>query len=409
MATASQPVLKRLQCPNCGANIDQHAANAQTLICNTCGSFVAIGTETPEVTSKSPRKPPPAPKPIKLGMTGTLDGTEFFVIGRVVYTGWDPRDRSDKWTWHEWLLGGKDGRLLWLAHDEKGFSLYRRMRFRGEFDPERSSSIPLANGTRAMIRERYPAQIDGAEGELTWKATAGEQLYVAEGAGQGMRYSVQKTAQEMEIHEGKAISEADVATAFGDEQWAAKAQRSAVSDAIPTRAVVGVVCIIFAMLAFVAGSLVGSLGGSQMLNEQITLTSATNTIDVPLTINNTRRPHSVEISARTSGTSFPLTVNIIDPTSQQRLLFSQTLRPATATSTTIFSTVSENFVPFRSGLHQIRVSTSATSFDSASVTVEVKRNIWTSSWFTTFAIVIGLLGGFLFVTGIMNSVTTTKG
>ncbi|MEQ8674113.1 MAG: DUF4178 domain-containing protein [Aggregatilineales bacterium] len=399
------PVLKKMECPNCGSPLEQRATNAQTIVCSTCGSFIAVGAEQPEVTSKSPQKPPPPPKPITLGAKGLLDGTEFFVMGRVVYTGWDARDTSDRWTWHEWLLGGADGRLLWLSFDEKGFTLYKKMRFREQFDPATARALPLGNGAQAMIRERYPARIVGAEGELTWKATAGEQLFVAEGAGQGKRYSIQKTAEEMEIHEGVPISEAMIAAAFGDENW----QKRAVSSGgrtggIPTRLMIGILCVLFAMIAFVVGSFAGNSQGNIIGEQrQVNLTQSANSVDVPVNISSTRRPHSVTLTVQTSASgSFPITVNIVDPTAQQRLVFSQTMSVAGGTA-------SGEFVPFRSGEHLLRISTTSTSFDSATVTVAVRRGLWTTSWFTTYAVIIGLIGGFLVISGLGRMSGTTKG
>ena len=74
---------------------------------------------------------------------------------------------------------------------------------------------------KSFINERYPAQIIGAEGELTWRATRGEQLWVAEGAGFGKKYSIQQTESELEVNEGKPISEIEMelAQALGSDEW----------------------------------------------------------------------------------------------------------------------------------------------------------------------------------------------
>ena len=215
-------VLKRLECPNCGSPINQHMPNTQTLVCPSCGSHVAIGAGDAELLNEGGRNLPPSPFPINVGDKFTLIGDEYFVMGRVIYRGWDPTDTSDYWVWNEWLLGAKSGQMLWLAYDENGFALYRKIRFRAQFDAKTSRTLDVENGKKAFINERYPAQIIGAEGELTWRATRGEQLWIAEGAGFGKKYSIQQTENELEVHEGKAIEEVELAEAMGNEKWASE-------------------------------------------------------------------------------------------------------------------------------------------------------------------------------------------
>lgn len=404
-------VLNKLECPNCGSSLEQHNPNAQTIVCPACSSYVAIGGGQPEVTGKSSRIPP-APKPIKPGMTATINGTEYFVMGRVVYTGWDPAEPSERWMWNEWLLGGTDGRLLWLSYDEKGFTLYHKMRFRGQFNPRTDHALPLGENTRALIRERYPAKIDGAEGELTWRAKENEQLYVAEGAGQGKRYSIQKNERELEIHEGKAFSEVDIAQAFGDSAWVQQAEKEQkAAGGVATRALIGLVCIVFAMMAFVSGT-VAAETGSVMQTESVQLSPGNNVLQIPVNISQTRRPHIVELDvteapAGTSNRTITMSTDIIDPTGQQRRVFSQTMA-LTSSGSTFSDEVEGKFVPYRSGAHQLQLNMSAASdIPMVNFAVTIRESHITSTWFNVYAVVIGLLGGYLLITGVMNTITAT--
>ncbi|MEO1444323.1 MAG: DUF4178 domain-containing protein, partial [Chloroflexota bacterium] len=210
----SRTVLKELQCPNCGTALSQYTPGAQTLVCHNCGSYVAIGAGDAEVTGKTRKLPAPA-VPVEIGKTITVEGVKYMVLGRVVYLGWDDEDR---WQWDEWQVGAEDGRMLWLAYDEKGFSIYKKERFRSQFNARTDRAIELKSGT-FPIHELYPARIVGAEGELTWRAQEDERLYVAEGARGGQRYSVQQTEEEIEVYTGVGVSELEVAKAFNDEKW----------------------------------------------------------------------------------------------------------------------------------------------------------------------------------------------
>lgn len=66
MASETRSPLTRLECPNCGAPIDQFNATSQSLVCPTCGSHVSLGMDTPEILGQG-SKLPPAPRPIEIG------------------------------------------------------------------------------------------------------------------------------------------------------------------------------------------------------------------------------------------------------------------------------------------------------------------------------------------------------
>ena len=124
-------VLSQQTCPNCGAPLEIRNPNTQTVVCNSCQAYVAVGMGEASVLANAGKFRPGTP--LEIGATGQLDGTSFFVLGHVQYEGWDPKDTSDRWKWDEYLLGGADGRMLWLSHDEKGFGLYTKQRLTGEF------------------------------------------------------------------------------------------------------------------------------------------------------------------------------------------------------------------------------------------------------------------------------------
>lgn len=237
------PVLKELSCPNCSSPLQVTTASAQTLICANCKHHVAVGAGDAASLGRGSTVPPP-PVPIRIGMTLKLEGTAYFVMGRVMYRG---SDDEDSWTWDEWLLGAADGRLLYLSYDrEDGFVLFRKMKLTA---PIEKRAIPLKDGTKAAINERYPARIIGAEGELTFRAGPGDSLMMIEGAARGKSYSVQQTSTELEAYEGETISSKQIAEALGDPSWGNKL--ATLENSVGVQMSVGLVSVVFAVLGFI--------------------------------------------------------------------------------------------------------------------------------------------------------------
>lgn len=407
----SETILKRLACPDCGSPLDQRSAATQAVVCPTCGSHVAIGSGDPEKLGDG-RRPPRSPVPIELGDTATFGNVEHVVLGRVVYRGWSQHDSSDQWTWHEWMVGTSDGRMLWLTHDEKGFAIYRKLRIREAFDPMSDWQIPIGNGQTVRVHERYPAEIIGAEGELTWRATPGEAMFVAEGANHNRRYSVQKTAEEFEFHEGIPYDERDVALAFGKEDWAARVKRRASSG--QTRTGVAVLCLIFAVLGFV-GAIVASGTGEVAQSQQLQLSQAQPVGSVPVVFDMVERPAIVQVSL--PGQSLPensvvdLDVNVIAPNGERTYLFAQELWHETGVSEGEFwretqYRTSELFVPMETGEHQLEFTYDAatsTAQQNLTLSVIVQRNHVMPNWLVVYAIISAILGFWLLFFGRSSS------
>jgi hypothetical protein len=318
------------------------------------------------------------------------------VVGRVVYRGWDD---EESWVWHEWLLGGSDGRMIWLAHDEKGFGLYQKMRFRAAFNAQSDWRLDIGNGKQALIHERYPAQILGAEGELTWRAKRGDKLFVAEGAAGGNRYSIQQTPDELEVYEGRLISEEALAGAFGNLEW----QKTLASrkNRRGTALMIGAACILFAVIALFAAMYVSNTGEEfepRFLSLSQTQPSQSFTVD----FDQANRPAVVAIDLRSGGipdnTFVDLDVSITSPDGTQNDLFSQELwhesgRDEDGPWRETHYRHSEMFVPFQTGEHTIQVDFDPTNpVSGVDIAVTVRRNHILPIWFVCYAAVTGVIG-----------------
>lgn len=411
MSTQSaRPVLQRLSCPTCGSPVEQHEATAQTLVCPSCGSYVAIGGGEPSVVGKTKKLAPP-PVPIKVGAMITLNGVQYFVLGRVAYFGWDESDRSDTWRWNEWLLGAADGRLLWLSLDEKGFALFKKLRLRAPFDPRRDSTIPVGDGRTARVHERYPAQITGAEGELTWRAAQGENLYMVEAAAFGKRYSVQWTPEELEVYEGDPIDEMALAQAFGDQAWVKRVKAKA--SRVMLQATIGVICIFFAAVALVLAFLASNTG-EMVATQSFQLSTASPIVTFPVEFDQTGRP--AIISMRTPNTlpvnsSVDVEVSVTAPNEVKTFLFTKSMWHETGRDdegpwTDTKYKVSDMFVPTLTGQHQLEFALEdAVAVDGIALNVSVKRNHTFPLWYVVYGVVVGVIGALL----LFSSIATSQG
>lgn len=396
-AAPKLPVLKALSCPKCGASLSQFMPTAQTLVCPSCRSHIALGAEELSVLGAGRQLPPP-PAPIKLGQHLKLPDGIYFVLGRVLYEG---RDDEDIWRWTEWLLGSADGRLFWLSYDkEAGFVLFRKLRLR---EPVQQRFIPIGDGQKVPIKERYPANIIGAEGELTFRAKAGDKLTMIEGAAHGKKYSVQQTLTEIEAYEGTPISGKAIAEALGDETWANRIDSSTTRAALFSS--IGLFAFIFAAIAlamFVVTSSSGELIGKQVLN----LSTAQREARFPTNLEANGRPIQVKLWLQSGipvSTYAEVEVNVTAPNEIETFIFEKEFYYETGrdedgpwTERDYFGDAA--FTVGLSGTHTIELTLSEASPSVISVAVEVGlyRNVILSAPFLIYAAIAGA-GGLLLV------------
>jgi hypothetical protein len=393
----SNNVLSQLSCPQCGAPLDIRNASTQAVVCARCQAYVAIGAESASVLASGKNFTPGTP--IKIGSTGILNGTRFFVLGHVQYEGWDPKDLSDRWKWDEYLLGGEDGRLLWLSHDENGFGLYTKQRLTGEFSIRTSSSIPTRDGKKIAVHERYPAKIVGARGELTWQARPGDTLYMAEGAGGGKRYSVQQSDDELEIYEGAPLDTLTVAKAFGDEAWIKRVKGSKARKQFA--GLVARLCIIFAVIGILMAIFFEG-GGEQILRESFEVSEAVDTFSYTIHLDQSNRPAivSLETVPLPVNTYAGFDVNVTSPNGVITELFETVMwREIGSDSDGPWDEseyqISNMFVPTVTGEHTLEIvmDEESTAPLPLQVTLTVRRNHITPLWLVVYAVVVGVIGG----------------
>jgi hypothetical protein len=198
-------------CNGCGAKLDVHAGlRTRTFVCDYCGA-VNEGKEVlavQEVQTLRERYRPSSP--LKLGLTATLLGHEYQIIGRI-------RAEEESWHWDEWFLWSTNGFPLWLQEGEDGFVIWRVFYPTVPVNPWLAQGwVKLDDaGTKAKIRERGIGTIAFLEGELTWSARPGERFNYLDCARGETRYSVEYTENEIQYLRGETRSQRQIWDAFG--------------------------------------------------------------------------------------------------------------------------------------------------------------------------------------------------
>lgn len=395
MVADNRSPLVRLECPNCASPIDQYNATSQSTICGTCGSHISLGLETSEILSKGSRLPK-SPRPFKIGDMATIANVDYMVLGRVVYRGVED---GETFTWNEWQLGGENGQMLWLSLDEKGFGLFRKIRFRQPFNARHDFRLELGDKT-AFIHERYGADILGAEGELTWRARPGTKLFFAEGAGNGLKYSIQQTAHELEIHEGREVSEIALAKAFRNKEWLDKVQSLEQWKTTYTRAAIA--CVIAGIIGLVLALYAGTTG-VQDPTQRIELSDNDLSSSFALAFES-QRPAIVSIrlieDSLPENSFIDVDVNIVSPDGLSQPLFVQELWHETGVDEdgrwveTQYKT-SEMFVPTQSGKHELEVAYDGSVLDDLTLEVTVRRDHIMPLWYIVYT-VLAFIGAAVF-------------
>ncbi|MCS6800806.1 MAG: DUF4178 domain-containing protein [Chloroflexota bacterium] len=201
--------IRKLSCPRCGASLEVlNARRTKTLVCRSCGSQLDLTDPALQVVANLTNVRATPRTPISLGMWGQFRGKQWQVIGRVRY-------REEGAFWDEWLLMTEEGELLWLTEGEEGFTLYDPIVPREPTDPETVGLTLTLDGTRYPVRARGIGTIDYLEGELTWKATRGDQVrYLDAQLGQ-TKAAIEWTPSEIEFFRGEKLPANAVRQAFG--------------------------------------------------------------------------------------------------------------------------------------------------------------------------------------------------
>ena len=205
-----------INCPVCGSEQRLSNSSIYSLRCSNCESSLINknGTFSSDGSNIAQKIPPPKTK-LSLGMTGKFGQLgESMIVGRVCYA--NGRD-----IWSEWLMLTSSGSYFWLIEDDESFSLMRKFTPTTPFNPmEINPSNRIRFGNLFLeIEERGTSEVIGFEGELIWKACAGDRMNFIDGytelGHEETLYSIEWSDSEIVFYTGQEIRTSNVYTIFG--------------------------------------------------------------------------------------------------------------------------------------------------------------------------------------------------
>ena len=176
-------------CPSCGAPIEFKAGSTIVLVCPFCRSAIARNDRALEDLGKV-AEIVDSESPLKLGLKGTYKDTRFELTGRA-----QMRHELGGY-WDEWYATFSNGWVGWLAESQGRFYLtFYQPLAAGTAIPSHAglqlgqtvSEIP--GPTQLMVQEKGKGTSVGADGEIPYKLTPGEQFEYADLAGKNNAFA----------------------------------------------------------------------------------------------------------------------------------------------------------------------------------------------------------------------------
>ena len=191
-------------CPSCGAPVEFASPGSVMAVCEYCQTTVlrdgdalkAQGKQSLTIEDYSP---------IQIGSVGSIDGTDFAVIGRVQL-------QYGQGVWNEWYLQFADGRIGWLS---EALGLYTLTLGEGEqsnlpaYDNLAINDSISFDGVSYQVSDRREAYAIAGEGELPFIVGEGWQTWVIDARYKrkliSLDYAESGSAQSPIVHQGEAI------------------------------------------------------------------------------------------------------------------------------------------------------------------------------------------------------------
>ncbi len=160
-----------MQCPSCGGDIQADQRFAHMVVCRYCDAAIVLDEKAARVSGKMAVLAQ-TPGPLYVGATGSLDGRQISVLGRVRYG-------YAKGYWDEWYLSYEDGETFWISEDESNFTLETLL--------DGSETVPVYAGVSPgdwlsvgddefHVDEKDVAECEGGEGQLPFAVLSGEKV-----------------------------------------------------------------------------------------------------------------------------------------------------------------------------------------------------------------------------------------
>lgn len=189
-------------CQSCSAPIQVENQFIRSVTCEFCGnSYVVSGSSGLESAGKG-NNLADYPSRLKVGMSGTLQGHPFHILGRVRY-------RYDEGFWDEWQIQWEDGSPPdWLEEDEGFWILYKRERVKAAVPPYEKVSVGSTikvNRHQVFITEKRRARVLGSEGQFSSVMPLQGEFGYYQGAADDKSISITLWEDEIELSVGQDV------------------------------------------------------------------------------------------------------------------------------------------------------------------------------------------------------------
>lgn len=212
-----------LNCPNCGSPLSPlgDTENILTTVCSSCHSSIALDTDTNRILGKV--KPELAKAfHLNIGDSGTLQGTEWMVTGRLMQN-WIGERGYDL----DYLLYNSEKGYLWLSQSNGHYTLTRptdqfpQNSFRGT-----RRRVLQTVGQRTYRKfENGTVELTYVDGALPWDARIGDRVQYADAIAPPYLFTEERNIEvvgnnkkfvtEIEFYESEYINKEEIEQAFG--------------------------------------------------------------------------------------------------------------------------------------------------------------------------------------------------
>jgi len=197
--------MKSMSCPSCGAPLNISNRFVKMVTCDFCGQVMLLKESGLDPTGQV-AKLAELPSPLYLDATGTIQGKQFKVLGRLRY-------QYDAGLWDEWFLTFEDDKPGWLVEDEGEYILYQKETLTSavpSFEEIRVGSVISVAGRQMFVTEKGEANIAGGEGQLAFTILPGEEVRYVDGNSGEEQMSLEYTTDEIEFLVGRAIDPSEL-------------------------------------------------------------------------------------------------------------------------------------------------------------------------------------------------------
>lgn len=213
--------IRAINCTSCGAGLNVlGGGRVLAHICTYCGAELDASDNYKVLAKFEGLERPDSP--IKIGMTGQIDGAEYTVIGTL---GLVERWNGRTWHWVEHQIFSPTHGYAWLTWED-GHLIFTR-RYRRGVEPgwitparvESSENRPYVRSAGVTFRyyETTTAEIDFAEGEFTWHPWIGDTTKTVSMMADGVMLDFTASKFEQEIEISTYPDQAATFAAFGGE------------------------------------------------------------------------------------------------------------------------------------------------------------------------------------------------